>query len=343
MTIKNGNNSKEKKSFGVPTILLILGVIGLIILLFLSIRLGATELNYRTIWQAMIHTDGENADHIIIMSLRFPRAIAAVLIGAALAVSGAIMQGMTRNPLGEPSILGVTAGAAFFVVLSLAFIPNGSLWTTMGASFIGAGAGVALVFTLTTISKGGMTPVKLALAGSAITAFLTSLTTAIGMKFDVSRDLSFWYAGGLSTMQDEQLKYLVPVVLIGLVLAILLSRSISVMSLGQDVSKGLGQNTLVVQIVGTVTVLLLTGAAVSVAGSIGFIGLVIPHIIRFLVGVDYRWIIPLSAVFGGMLLLLADIVARTINSPFETPVGAVTAMIGVPFFLYLARREGRGF
>lgn len=333
----------ESKKIGLPSTLLVGGLLALFVLLFFSIRLGAADLSFSVIWDAIIHTDEENPNHIIIMSLRFPRAIAAILIGAALAVSGAIMQGMTRNPLGEPSILGVTAGAAFFVVLSLAFIPDGSLWTTMGASFIGAGAGVALVFTLTTISKGGMTPVKLALAGSAITAFLTALTTAIGMKFDVSRDLSFWYAGGLSTMQDEQLKYLVPVVLIGLVMAILLSRSISVMSLGQDIAKGLGQNTLTIQILGTITVLLLTGAAVSVAGSIGFIGLVIPHIIRFLVGVDYRWIIPLSAVFGGIILVLADMLARIINSPFETPVGAVTAIVGVPFFLYLARREGRGF
>lgn len=343
MARKQLKNYIERKSVALPSFLLVAGIILLAVLLVLSIRLGAADINFKMIWDAIIHTDEENPNHIIIMSLRFPRAVAAVLIGAALAVSGAIMQGMTRNPLGEPSILGVTAGAAFFVVLSLAFIPNGSLWTTMFASFIGAGLGVALVFTLTTLSKGGMTPVKLALAGSAITAFLTALTTAIGMKFDVSRDLSFWYAGGLSTMQDEQLKYLVPVVIIGLIIAILLSRSISVMSLGHEIAKGLGQNTLLVQIMGTVTVLLLTGAAVSVAGSIGFIGLVIPHIIRFIVGVDYRWIIPLSAVFGGILLLLSDIIARIINSPFETPVGAVTAMIGVPFFLYLARREGRGF
>lgn len=340
---KEYSTNKKKKNIALPIILLIVGLVVLIILQVFSIRLGATNINFSTIWDAIIHTDEENPTHIIIMDLRFPRAVAAVLIGAALAVSGAIMQGMTRNPLGEPSILGVTSGAAFFVVLSLALIPNGPFWTTMVASFVGAGVGVTLVFTLTTISKGGMTPVKLALAGSAITAFLTAITTAIGMKFDVSRDLSFWYAGGLSTIQANQLTYIVPIILIGLVLAILLSRSISVMSLGQDVAKGLGQNILLVQIVGTITILLLTGAAVAVAGSIGFIGLVIPHIIRFIVGVDYRWIIPLSAVFGGMLLLLSDIIARTINSPFETPVGAVTAIIGVPFFLYLARKEGRGF
>lgn len=337
------SNYIEKKNISLPIFMLVIGLIVLVVLLFASIRLGATDLNFKTIWEAIIHTDDDNPEHIIIMSLRFPRAIAAILIGAALAVSGAIMQGMTRNPLGEPSILGVTAGAAFFVVLSLAFIPDGSMWVTMIASFIGAGMGVALVFVLTTVSKGGMTPVKLALAGSAITAFLTALTTGIGMKFDVSRSLSFWYAGGLSTLQDEQLKYLVPVIIIGLIIAVLLSRSISVMSLGQDVAKGLGQNTIVIQIVGTVAVLLLTGAAVSVAGTIGFIGLVIPHIVRFIVGVDYRWIIPISAVFGGILLVVADIVARTINSPFETPVGAVTALVGVPFFLYLARKEGRGF
>ncbi|GAE28813.1 ABC-type Fe3+-siderophore transport system [Halalkalibacter hemicellulosilyticusJCM 9152] len=164
----------------------------------------------------------------------------------------------------------------------------------------------------------------------------------IAIHFHVAQDISFWYAGGVAGVRWFSVQLLIPVALVGITLAIILSRSITVLSLGEDVAKGLGQRTRLVKVLGTIVVLLLTGAAVSVAGTIGFIGLVIPHITRFLVGVDYRWIIPCSALLGALLLVLADLGARMVNPPFETPVGAITALIGVPFFFYLARREGRG-
>jgi iron complex transport system permease protein len=154
--------------------------------------------------------------------------------------------------------------------------------------------------------------------------------------------MSFWYAGGLTTISWESIKILLVTGGFGLLLALYISRSITILSLGEEVSKGLGQNTLLVKSLGVIVVLVLTGAAVSIAGAIGFIGLVIPHITRFIIGSDYRWIIPISAVLGGLLLVLADIAARMVNAPFETPVGAITAIIGVPFFLYLARGERRG-
>ncbi|MED3928580.1 iron ABC transporter permease, partial [Priestia megaterium] len=163
---------------------------------------------------------------------------------------------------------------------------------------------------------------------------------AIGLKFNVAKEMNFWYAGGVSGIQMNQLKYAIPVIIIGIVISIFLSRSITILSLGDEVSTGLGQNTRIVRILGMIAVLLLTGAAVSIAGMIGFIGLVVPHITRFIVGIDYRYIIPCSAIIGAVLLLAADILGRMINPPFETPVGAVTALIGVPFFLYLARKEG---
>lgn len=307
-----------------------------------SIRFGASNLTYATIFDAIFHYDEDNSQHIILHQLRIPRAIAALLVGSALAVSGAIMQGVTRNALASPSIMGVTAGASFIVAIALAVSTNASFYVLVLCSFIGAGLGAALVFSISAFGRGGVTPVKLALCGSAITTFLSGLTTAIGLKFDISKDISYWYAGGLASIQPMHIQVAIPFVCIGLLLAIGLSKSISVLSLGEDIAKGLGQNTGRIRILCTIVVLLLTGAAVSIAGMIGFVGLVIPHITRMLVGVDYRWIIPVSAVLGGGLLLVTDIIGRLVNSPFETPVGAVTALIGVPFFLYLARKEGRG-
>ncbi|WP_419393480.1 FecCD family ABC transporter permease [Cytobacillus praedii] len=323
--------------------LIILG--GSILLLFsviASIHFGAADLSYQTVWNALFHFDGENSSHVIIRELRLPRAIAAVIVGAALAASGAIMQGMTRNPLADPSIMGVTSGSSFLIAIAFAFLPAISYSGLISFSFIGAGLGAALVFGISSLSKGGVTPVKLALAGSAIASLLSALSTAIGIKYNVSKDISYWYAGGVSGVQMQQLMYVLPFVAGGLILALLISRSISILSLGEEIAKGLGQNTRLIKLLGTIAVLFLTGAAVSIAGMIGFVGLVIPHITRFIVGVDYRWIIPCSAILGGILLIVADIVGRMVNAPFETPVGAVTALIGVPFFLYLARKEGRG-
>lgn len=330
------------KNLLVSMIILFVGIASLVISIIVSVNFGAADLNYRDVYRALFEFDEQNPSHVIIRELRFPRAIAAVCVGAALAVSGAIMQGMTRNPLGDPSIMGVTAGSSFLIAIALAFIPSVTYLGLMMFSFAGAGLGAALVLGITSLSKGGSTPVKLALAGSAITSLLSSLSTAIGIKFNISKDISYWFVGGVSSAQPQHVLFALPFILGGLLLALVLSRSISILNLGEEVAKGLGQKIILVKLFGTLVVLLLTGAAVSIAGMIGFIGLVIPHIIRFLVGNDYRLIIPCSAVLGGILLLVSDIIGRTINAPFETPVGAVTAIIGVPFFLYLARKEGRG-
>ncbi|MFS0783265.1 FecCD family ABC transporter permease [Bacillus sp. 1P06AnD] len=331
---------RYRTAFSLFMVLLLILLIGLAILI--SIRFGASDLTYKDVWDGLFHYDETNSEHVILHELRLPRAIAGLLVGSALAVSGAIMQGVTRNALASPSILGVTSGAAFMLSIAYAVFHTPNFPTLVLFSFIGAGAGAALVFSLTAMGKGGITPIKLALAGSAITALLSALSTAIGLKFDISKDLSYWYAGGLSSIQPMHVKVAVPFIIAGLLLAMSLSKSISVMSLGEEVAKGLGQRTGLIRVLCTIVVLLLTGAAVSIAGTIGFIGLVVPHIVRAIVGVDYRWIIPVSAITGGCLLLFADIIGRVIMSPFETPVGAITAIIGVPFFLYLARKDGRG-
>ena len=322
------------------TIILTVGLALLILSMALSIMYGAADIDLSTIWNSLITFNEAQSSHQIIRNLRIPRALAAAMIGAALAMSGAIMQGMTRNALASPSIMGVTAGAMFTIAILLALFPSASNVMMMLWAFVGAGLGTATVFLVGSVSKSGLTPVKLALAGTAVTALFTSISTAITIHFNVAKDISFWYAGGLSSIQWVHVKLLAPVSIIGFILALLLGKSISALNLGEDVARGLGQQTKLTKFLGTIVVLMLTGAAVSVAGTIGFIGLVIPHITRFLVGADYRTIIPCSAILGAILLVVADTVSRMINPPFETPVGTVTALIGVPFFLYLARNDG---
>ncbi|SER26796.1 iron complex transport system permease protein [Gracilibacillus ureilyticus] len=335
---KNRHNSRPV----VAGLILTFGLVLLIISMALSILYGAADIDLLTIWQSLTQYDPAQSAHQIIRNLRIPRGLAAALIGAALAVSGAIMQGMTRNALASPSIMGVTAGAGFMMAVAMAINSQPSTLTMMLWAFAGAGLGAGIVFGVGSISKSGLTPVKLALAGTAVTSMLSALSSGITIHFNIAKDLSFWYAGGVASVQWIHVQLLAPVMIIGLILSLFLAKSITVLNLGDDVAKGLGQQTILVKVIAIIVVLLLTGAAVSVAGTIGFIGLVIPHITRFLVGVNYRWIIPGSAILGALLLVLADTASRMINPPFETPVGTVTALVGVPFFLYLARKEGRG-
>ncbi|GAF17337.1 LOW QUALITY PROTEIN: ABC-type Fe3+-siderophore transport system, permease component [Bacillus sp. JCM 19046] len=318
------------------------GLLLLGIALVLSILYGAAKLTFRQVRQAIFQFDSSVTEHQIIHDIRIPRALGAALVGSFLAVSGAIMQGMTRNPLAEPSIMGVMDGAALAIAIMFAFSASVSGTSLMFAAFIGAGAGAAFVFMIGSLARGGLSPAKLALAGVTVGAFLSAISSGIAIYFNVSQDISFWFAGGLAGMSWANIRLLIPVAIVGLLLALFLSRSVTVMSLGEDVAKGLGQRIFIIKVLGVIVVLLLTGAGVAVAGAIGFIGLVIPHITRGLVGVDYRFIIPCSAVLGALLLVMADLASRLVNAPFETPVGAMTALIGVPFFLYLARREGRG-
>ncbi|WP_071394049.1 FecCD family ABC transporter permease [Bacillus tuaregi] len=324
----------------IKVLLNLTAIILLILSVGLSISYGTTNIELSVVWQAIFDFNPDLTSHQVIQELRLPRAFAAALVGAFLAVSGAIMQGMTRNPLASPSIMGVTDGAAFALVLGLAFLPGLPGTGLSFASFIGAGMAVALIFMIGSLSSGGLTPVKLALAGVAIGTMLRGITSVIALHFNLEKELGFWIAGGLHGANWTSVKILILSGMVGLIVAILISKSITVLSLGEDMAIGLGQNNLVIKLLGIVSILILTGAAVSVAGAVGFVGLIVPHITRFIMGTDYRWIIPSSAIFGALLLVLSDIISRLVNAPFETPVGAITSLIGVPFFLYLARSGG---
>ncbi|ALX48672.1 FecCD family ABC transporter permease [Lentibacillus amyloliquefaciens] len=322
--------------------IVILTIIVLVFSIGLSVSLGAADIHLSIIWQAVFNFNDNVTSHQVIQELRLPRALAAVMTGAFLAVSGAVMQGLTRNSLASPSIMGVTNGAAFALVLVMAFYPAVSNFGMTLASFAGAGVTVILIFMIGSISPGGLTPVKLALAGVAIGTLLSSLSSVIALHFQLEKQLGFWMAGGLAGTDWASIQVLLISGAVGMLIALMISKSMTVLNLGEDVAAGLGQNNIVIKIMGIITVLLLTGAAVSVAGAIGFIGLIIPHMTRFIMGTDYRWIIPVSALFGALLLVLSDVVSRLINAPYETPVGAITSLIGVPFFLYLARGSSGG-
>lgn len=312
------------------TVILVICVLG-------SILLGAADISVETISDSLFAFDG-SFDHLIIRTVRLPRVLAGVVVGAALAVAGAIMQGLTRNPLADSGILGINAGASFAVVLAVSILGNPPLSTYVFFAFIGAGLAAATVYALGGMGRGAASPLRLTLAGVILTAFVSSFTTAILINDQETLDrIRFWTAGSLAGRDMNMLAQTAPYILAGVVGAMVISRQITTISLGDDVAVGLGQNTTLIKAIAAVIVVLLAGGAVALAGPIGFIGLIVPHVVRFLVGVDYRWVLPYSALMGAALVTVGDIGARMIIRPQELPIGVMMALIGAPFFIWLAR------
>ncbi|MBS3969252.1 MAG: iron ABC transporter permease [Clostridia bacterium] len=334
----------EQKVTNRPVVAIIIlagGFIALAFALAASISLGAANISLSTVWTSVFRFNPELIHHQIIYELRIPRALVGALVGAGFAVAGSIMQGMTRNPLAGPDIMGINAGAGFAISIAFAFFPGMLYKYLMIFSFIGAAAGAFITYTIGSMAKGGLTPVRLALAGTVVGTLMSSLASGISIYFKTAQDVTYWFAGGVAGSKWLHVQGLLLWVVIGLVVGMILSRSITVLSLGEETAIGLGQNIVLVKTIGTIVVVILAGAGVSAAGPVAFVGLMIPHITRFLVGMDYRWIIPCSAVLGSLFLVSADILAKMVNPPAETPIGVITALVGVPFFLYLARRSGR--
>lgn len=314
----------------------------LVACLLWSITLGAADITPSVVFDALLNFDNTQFDHLIIRTVRLPRVLAGALVGAGLAVAGAIMQGLTRNPLADSGLLGINAGAAFAVVLAVTLLGSPSLSVYALAASIGAAIAAALVYGMGSLGPGGPTPLRLTLAGIILTAFVSSLTTALLIQDQETLDqIRFWTAGSLAGRDMALLRQTAPLVLVGIIGSLLISRQITTISLGEDVAKGLGQNTVIVKLVAALMIVLLAGGAVALAGPIGFVGLVVPHLARFTVGIDYRWIIPYSAVMGAALVTLADVAARMVLRPQELPVGIMMALIGAPFFIYLARTRAR--
>lgn len=322
-----------------PAAGLLLGIVILLVAVFLSLIYGHTEISLSTIYSAFAHSDN-SPGQIVLRTVRIPRALIAALVGGSLAVAGALMQALTRNPLASPGILGVNAGAAMMVVVAVFLfrLPTLSLYAWF--AFLGAALAAVLVYGLASLGRGSVTPLRLTVAGAAMTALLQSLMQAILVVNERTLDeIRFWLAGSVAGRDLEILMQVLPYMLVGLVGALALSGQITTLSLGEDVAKGLGQRTGWVKGAIGLLVVLLAGSSVAVAGPVGFIGLAVPHLCRWLVGTDYRWILPYSALMGAILLVLADVGARFVIRPEEVPVGVMTALLGAPFFIYLARQE----
>lgn len=316
---------------------LLLSLLILLISLVASVTLGAAEIPLSKIYAALIAFDG-STDHLIIRTVRLPRSLIAMFVGAAIAVAGTLMQGITRNPLADPGILGINAGATMAVVMTSFIFGTSSPIVYAWSAFLGAGVAAITVYLLGSLGRGGLTPLNITIAGAALTAFLSSITTGILILSQKTLDeIRFWLAGSVAGSDFTLFLQVLPYIAIGLVVAFVIGKPITTLSLGEDVARGLGQRTAWVKVTAAISVVLLAGSAVAAAGPIGFIGLVVPHIVRFFVGFDYRWILPYSAVFGAILLLVADIGARLLIKPQEIPVGVMTALFGTPFFIYLAR------
>ncbi|RBW68037.1 FecCD family ABC transporter permease [Bacillus taeanensis] len=315
-----------------------IGIIFVLLLMFASIIFGFTNITLNMVIESYTNFNGSN-EHIIIQETRIPRAVIAAAVGGSLAVSGAIMQGLTRNPLASPSLFGVNAGASFFIVIAVTFFSLSSLSAFKWFAFGGAALASVIVYLLGSLGRDGLTPTKLTLAGAAIAALFFSMTQGmLVLNEKALEEVLFWLAGSVEGRSLEMLFSMLPYLLTGWVAALLIAAKMNILTAGEDVARGLGQRTVLVKIASGIIVVLLAGSSVAIAGPIGFVGLVIPNIVRGMIGVDYRWVIPYCWLMGAILLLLADITARYVIMPQEAPVGVMTAVVGAPFFIYLARK-----
>ena len=323
---------------------LTLGLLGLLVLVlcvaFFSVTIGARPINLQTVWSALFAFDPRSTDHRIIWDLRLPRTVVGLSVGAALGLSGAVLQGATRNPLADPAILGIHSGAAMFVVLGVAVFGMTQLSTYVWLAFIGAGAAMLVVYAVASLGREGATPIKLALAGAALTAAMQSVTSAILLTSPRTLDeIRFWQVGSLVGRGMDIVVQVAPFMAVGFALALVTGRMLDGLSMGEDVARSLGQNVSRSRAIAGLAAVILAGAATAAAGPIAFVGLTVPHVARAITGPNYRWILPYSMLLAPVLLLGADVVGRVIAPPGEVQVGIVTAFLGAPFFIALVRRR----
>lgn len=271
---------------------------------------------------------------------RVPRTVLAALAGGSLGLAGAVMQGLTRNPLADPGILGVNAGATLAVVIGLAGFGLGSLSGYILTATLGAGIAAVGVYVIASLGAGGATPLKLALAGAALTAALTSLTTAVVLpRGDIAGLVQSWLVGGVGGATWDRITPVLPVLAVSGLLSLLSARKLNLLALGDDAAAGLGERVWVARGIAALGAVGLCGAVTAACGPIGFVGLVVPHLCRLILGVDYRWILPASVLSGAALLVFADVAGRMVARPAELDVGIVTAFIGAPVFIWIVRRK----
>lgn len=271
---------------------------------------------------------------------RIPRTVLGIIIGAALAIAGTTMQAVTRNPLADPGIFGILAGASLAVVIGISFFGLAGAVPTMIVAVVGSAAAAVFVYTVGSLGRGGATPLKLALAGVATTAALTSLVSAVLLpRVDVMDRFRFWQIGGVGGAEWDRMALAAPFLAVGFLLCVLTSTGLNALALGDDVATSLGENVLRTRIVASIGAVILCGVATALAGPIAFVGLVVPHITRLIVGTDHRWLVPCSALAGAVLIVAADTFGRVVTRPSEIAVGIIMPIIGAPLFIWIIRRQ----
>ncbi len=320
-------------------IVLIIGsMICIMICVLASLAFGARTIDFSEVMNAIFHTDQTSFNAMVVRE-RMPRTVFSIIAGASLGVSGALMQAITRNPIADPSILGVNTGATLFVVSGIAFFHINTAGQYIGFALVGAALTAVFVYGIGSLGTGGATPIKLALAGAATSAALSSLVSAVILpRTEVMNAFRFWQVGSVSGATWEGIASISPFLIIGLLIGILSTPALNALALGDDVATGLGVRTGIVRIVSAFAGVLLCGATTALAGPIGFVGLMIPHMMRMICGPNLRYIIPMSAVGGAVLLTIADVIGRLIGSPGELEAGIVTAFLGAPILIIIAKR-----
>lgn len=320
---------------------LLAGAVALALVGLLSLRIGSLGISTQDAWDALFHYNADVYNQVVVRSLRLPRTIIALGVGAALAIAGATMQAVTRNPLADPSILGVSSGATFAVVVSTYYLhlsaPSEYVWF----AFLGALVAALLVFVIGSAGRDSVSSIKLALAGVVLSAFLGSWTSALLLLDKNTLDaVRFWLAGSVVGRDLNTFWSIAPFLLGGSAVLLFLGHQLNVLDLGEDSARALGMQTGRMRLICSLLVVVVVGASVSVAGPIAFVGLATPHMVRAITGPDYRWVLPYSAICGALLLTVADISGRIVMRPAEIQVGIMTAFVGAPFLVYLARRRG---
>lgn len=318
--------------------LLAAAVCVLALLCVASVVLGVREVSPGDVLAALAGDTGTVSEAAV--AKRLPRTVLGLLVGAALAMSGVAMQAVTRNPLAEPGILGISSGASLAVVIGIVFFGLASPYGFMGVAILGAAGAAVFVYSVGSLGRGGATPLKLALAGAASSAAFVSLTSAIMLPHvDLMRSFQFWQVGGVGGASWTSLAAVAPVLAAGALICACAARGMNSLALGDDLAAGLGEHVVRTRAIAGLGAVVLCGAATAVAGPIGFVGLVIPHLCRLLVGPDHRWLLPFSAVAGAGLLLAADVIGRVAARPEEIEVGIITAVVGAPCFIWIVRRQ----
>jgi iron complex transport system permease protein len=312
--------------------------VGLALVCALSIAVGSRSIDFGSVVDALAGDGPASTEQTVVRDLRVPRTLLGLLVGAALGLSGALLQGVTRNPLADPSIMGLSAGAAAFVVLGISVLDVRDLSAYVWLAFGGTAAAALLVYAVASLGREGATPIKLALAGAAVAAGLWSVTTGIVMTdVDALDQLRFWQVGSLAGRNAPVLEQVAPFIAIGLVLALGCGRALNGLALGEHTAQALGQRIELTRGLVLLAVTVLCGAATAACGPIVFIGLVVPHIARVICGPDYRWILPYCLLLSPLIFLAADVLGRLVLAPGELEVGVVLGVLGAPFFVALVR------